>query len=311
MKKILFFIAALLCLSVIVVAQEPEVAAETSKKSIDWMQVILGGGYLLGVFVLFPLVVYTNLKEKLYDPSSSADSLSPEEGLSEEDRNLKARAILEKIEEKLTPFTSDSGESMVTITKGSQAKFMKNGLDYINKHLMPTDEDVVARVNEFSEVYKDRTRRAYTGSNWVLACGIGVGGLMVATAGFDTFIIIHTIGLIFYYLSSRTTFYNLEKRMDRFGGKGGVAGKIMTALFLGNGVKYYVKQGSGPWKRDWETEGSMAMMGIVLLVIAALFLGLFAAALGVINSLINYSTNFVNPFKKEDKWYNDNFAMAA
>ena len=311
MKKISFFIAALLCLGVVVVAQEPEVAAETSKKSIDWMQIILGGGYLVGVFVLFPLVVYTNLKEKLFDPSSAAESLTPEEGLSEEDRNLKARMILEKIEEKLTPFTSDSGEEMVTITKGSQAKFMKNGLDYINKYLMPTDEAVIARVNELSEVYKDRTRRAYTGSNWVLACGIGVGVLMVATAGFDTFIVIHTIGLIFYYLSSRTTFYNLEKRMDRFGSRGGVTGKIMTALFLGNGVKYYVKQGSGPWKRDWETEGSMAMIGIVLLAIAALFLGLFAAALGVINSIINYSTNFVNPFKKEDKWYNDNFGMAA
>lgn len=311
MKKSLLLILGLIAIGVFAFAQDPDVASETSKKSIDWMQVIFTGGYLLGVFILLPIVAYTNLKEKLYDPSKSKESPDYIEGMDEATRNFKAQEILEKIEAKLTPFTDKEGNELVTITKGSQARFMKYGLDYINKYLQPTDDTVKARVNEFVVVYNDRTKRAYTGSNWVMACGIGVGILFVVTGGFSTFVVIHALGLIFYYLSSRTSFYRLEKRMDRFGGSGGMVGKIMTALFLGNGVKHYMKEGSGPWKRDWETEGQMAMVGILILAIVALLLGLFAAVLGVLNSIINYSSNFLTPFKKEQKWYEENFEIAA
>lgn len=50
------------------VTEQTTPANQTESKGggIDWMQVIFAGSYLLGVFVLFPLVVYTNYQEKCW-----------------------------------------------------------------------------------------------------------------------------------------------------------------------------------------------------------------------------------------------------
>ena len=197
---------------------------------------------------------------------------------------------------------------MITITKGSQARFMKRGLDYINKHLLPTDLGIQERIDEFTKVYKERTKRVFTGSYWIIACSVGVGLLMLFTGGISTFIFIHFLGLLFYVLSSRTTMYGIEKRMNYFGGGTGLIAGIMTSLFLGNGVKHYVREGSGPWKRDWEAEGQMALFGLVILFVVAMFLGFLAALLGVFNFVINYSRSYLLPYKNEKTWYAEHFA---
>jgi len=103
--------------------------------------------------------------------------------------------------------------------------------------------------------------------------------------------------------------YTLEIRMKYFGRSGGIIGSILSGLFVGNGVKYYVKNSSGYVKRDWETEGQMAIFGLVLLFIAAMILGFFAAFLGVINALLNYSTSYLLPFKPKVDWFETNFAL--
>ena len=132
---------------------------------------------------------------------------------------------------------------------------------------------------------------------------------MFTSAGFSTFIVIHFLGLLFYVLSSRTTMYGIEKRMKTFKFVPGIVGGIMGGLFLGGGTKYYMKSGNGPWKRDWETEGQMAMVGLFLMAIAALILGFLAAVLGVVNFVFNYSTSFLLPIKSDEKWYDENFAL--
>ena len=311
-KSLLIYAIMLLCLTAIMFgAQETEKIASEGG-GIDWFQLIVVTGYLLGVFVLLPLVIYTNLHEKLFNPTSDDKSeIQILTGLSEEERNERASKILERIGEKLTPFKGENGEEMITITNGFQAKFMKRGLDYINKYLVPTDQELIDRVAEFTVVYEDRTKRAFTGSNWIIACSAGIGILMLVTAGFSTFIIIHILGLVFYILSSRTTFYGIEKRMKYFGGGAGLIGGIMGGLFLGAGAKQYVRYGSGPWKRDWEAEGQMAIIGLLIMFVVAMFLGFLAVVLGVLNFVINYSTSFLLPFKKEDKWYEDNFEKVA
>ena len=282
----------------------------SSSGGIDWFQLIITVGYLLGVFVLLPIVIYTNMKEKLFDSSADgAENVKVLEGLSEEERNERASQILIKIEENLTSFKAEDGTDMVTITKGKQAMFMKQGLDYINKYLLPTDTGVIERVKVFSDVYADRTRRAFTGSKWIIGCSAAVGILFVWAGGITTFIFIHFLGLLFYILSSRTTFYTIEKRMSRFGGSTGLLGKILTGLFIGNGVKYYVKSGGGSWKRDWQTEGEMALFGLILMIFVALLLGIFAAFLGVINTFLNYSTSYIIPFKSDNDWYEKNILV--
>ncbi len=87
----------------------------------------------------------------------------------------------------------------------------ETGLDYINKYLLPTNTDIIERIKVFSDVYADRTRRAFTGSKWIIGCSAAVGVLFVWSGGITTFIFIHFLGLLFYILSSRTSFYTIEK----------------------------------------------------------------------------------------------------
>lgn len=286
-------------------------ASESAGSNINWFNLILGAGYLIGVFILLPIVIYTNQKSKLYKASENGqEDFQTLRDLDEEKRNERASEILIAIEEKLTAFTNDEGQDMITITKGKQAKFMKNGLDYINKNLRPTDPELIERINDFTDMYKIRTKRIFTGSKWIIAAAIGVGVLMVSAGGITSFIFIHALGIIFYILSSRTPMYALEKRRHKFGQLGtGMIGGIMTALALGDGTKYYVSTNGGPYQRDWETEGQMAITGIIILIFIALILGLAAAFLGVINFIFNYSHSFVLPFNKTVDWYEEKFKM--
>ena len=308
MRKHLILIAVLLLLSCVSLFATGDSDAAASGQGIDWFELLIVTGYLLGVFVLLPMVIYTNLKEKLFIPSSdNQEEIQPIESISKDERNNRAALILESIEKKLTSFQSEDGEDMVTITSGKQSKFMKRGLDYINKKLVPTNTELIERINEFTAVYEDRARRAFTGSKWIIVCSAGVGVLFFLTGGISTFIFIHFLGLLFYILSSRTTFYSIEKRMEYFGGGTGIIGSIMSGLFLGNGTKYYLKHSDGSRTRDWETEGQMAIIGLVIMLFIALILGLFAALLGVMNFILNYSTSFLLPFKSDDDWYSKNF----
>jgi hypothetical protein len=303
----------MLILSIALFANDTTAVSSSSSSGggIDWFQIIISAAYLIGVFILLPIVVYTNNKSKLYSPKEGeSEDFQTLRDLDESKRNERAREILEAIEDKLTAFTDDDGQEMITITKGKQAKFMKNGLDYINKNLKPTDPEIIERVNEFAEIYKIRTKRIFTGSKWIIAASVGVGLLMLFTGGISTFIFIHALGIAFYILSSRTPMYALEKRRFKFSQLGtGMIGGIMTALALGDGTKYYVSTNGGPYQRDWETEGSMALMGLVFLIVIALFLGFAAAFLGVINFIFNYSQSFILPFNKTVDWYEEKFKM--
>jgi hypothetical protein len=310
MKKS-FSVLMLLLLTAMVsllLAQTTDTQPE-SGGGIDWFQLIVSVGYIGGVFVLLPLVLYTNQKSKLFDPQSG--TVQTITSLTEEERNERALQILDRIGEKLTPFTGENGEELITITKGSQARFMKRGLDYINKFLSPSDPDLLARIEEFKGVYEDRAQRAFTGSKWIIGCSAGLGLFMLYMSGFSTFIVIHFLGLAFYIVSSRTTMYTIEKRLKLFGGGSGLIGGLMGGLFLGAGAKHYVKHGDGPWKRDYEGELQGGMIAFLIIFVVAMFLGFLAAALGVVNFFLNYSTSFLNPLKKDEQWYQENFELGA
>ncbi|MCY1635104.1 hypothetical protein [Marinifilum sp. D737] len=290
------------------VTEQTTPADQTESKGggIDWMQVIFAGSYLLGVFVLFPLVVYTNYQEKMLG-DENPDKFKIPEDLSEEERNDRAEQVLVGIEEKLTPFTDDEGNEMITITSGAQARYMRHGLNYINTRLCPGDPVVNARVEEFLNVYKDRTTREFTGSKWILGCAIGIlvfMGIMDIGILLSSFTLIHIIGITFYYLSSRTAKYALEKRMENFNSrKLGIIGGVMAALFAGFSIKEYVSINGGPWQRDYESEGTSTMILIVAIVMVAFFVGFLVAFFGILNFIINYSTSFINPLKKPEDWY--------
>lgn len=289
-------------------AQEPaNTEKDTGINSGDIFEYVIILGYMLGVFVLLPWVVYTNLNENLTILQHGADSL-PNSSLSEDERNRQAVMLLEEIEKKLTPF-NENGEELKTVTKGSQARFIKKSVEYIRQELQPTDPDIVDRVNEIVEVYNDRTRRIFTGSKWIIACSVGIGVLLFWQAGFNTFIIIHFLGVAFYILSSRTPMYLLEKRIKFFGSFGGaIVGALFSGLFIGSGAKYYKVYSDGRKERDYESEFTGGMVYLFLMAVVAMILGFLAAALGIVNFLMNYMNNALLPVKPAS-WYNKNFAQ--
>lgn len=293
--------------SLVLFAQgDPDAAPESS---IDWFQLIVTTGYLGGVFVLFPWVIYTNLKEKLFvvETEFTANSL-PNSQLSEDERNNQATMILEEIENRLTPIKDEeSGEELKTITKGSQARFIKRSIEYIQQNLQPTDSEIMARVNEIIAVYEDRTKRFFTGSKWIIGCAVGVGLILLYQAGINSFIFIHSIGIAFYIMSSRTPLYLLEKRMELLGNFGGVIGSIVSGLFIGAGAKHYNVYSDGRKERDYSSELTGGAVYFLIIVVVALFLGFLVAVLGVVNFVINYMNNALIPTKPES-WYEKNFA---
>jgi hypothetical protein len=283
-------------------------AAKHSRGGASIFDIVIVTGYLLGVFILLPWVVYTNMKEglSLFEPQNMAAGASATQ-LSEDERNSISARILEEIEGKLTPM-QDEGEAKITITKGSQARFTRRGIDYITKNLVPTDPQIIERVNEIVALYNDRTKRVFTGSKWIIGCSVGLGLFFLYMMGIKTFIFIHALGIVFYILSSRTPIYLLEKRMNLFGRFGGTfVASIFTGLFVGAGTKYYKVYSDGHRERDYDSELTSGFAVLMIMLVIAMILGFLAAALGVVNFLMNYMNNAMLPVKPES-WYQKNIA---
>lgn len=280
-----------------------EATEKTSGGGTDWMEVIFAGSIFLGVFAILPMVIYTNYKEKLH---LTPDLDDPLQELSEEERNEKALFILDAVDHKLSSFKDENGNEMITIEKGAQAKFIKSALEYLYRKLSPTDPEILAQMEDLKSVYENRTERFFTGSLWILIAGIGVGAFIFFTAGFTNFIFIQAAGVLFYFLASRTPLYQIENRMKTFGSMGlGVVSTFLTAMFVGDGTKYYTVDSTGHKERDWETEGGMGLFAIVFTIIAALFVGLMISLFGLLNAVINYYSSYQLPVNL-DSWYDKN-----
>lgn len=279
-----------------------------------WYKFLLEASYILGIFILFPLVIYTNINEKIKSSKSPEDTLRND--LSEEERNGLAEEVLLQMEHRLTEINdTEDSESMYTITNGRQGKYIKRGLEYINSRLQPTSEEINERIQEFSALYYDRTQRRYTGSNLLIGCGISVIALFIimdVSMLLNPLTWIHLCGIVFYYLSSRAPIYAIEKRenligTNRLGFIGAIIKPLLAVLLAGMSIKHYISINGGPWERDGETELTHAIFYIGLIIFIVLVLGVFISLFGILNFLINYHNSFLLPFRSLDKWYEKHF----
>ncbi len=273
---------------------------------IDWIELIILIGFLGGGFVVFPLVIITMIRERLSVPSAEKQALIRSNAvLDEDERNFRASLVLGKIEEKLSSVEDEDGNDWLTITKGSQARFMKRGLDYINKELVPTDIELVKRTIEFNEVYTGRIKRIFTGSGWIITCSVLVGVLFYFSGGrgFSFFLIVHAAALLSYLLASRPTSYTFLKRLERSGGRGGCISGVMGSLLMGSGEKHYVSVNGGAWERDHESEAYSGIIWLIITFVVAMILGFLTGLLAIINFLMNFSTSMSLPFISGNSWY--------
>ena len=286
------------------IAEDSSGMIPTRGGRIDWFQLIFEIGYIVGVFVVFPLIVITNICERLSVPNPEKQGiLQSTSVLDEDERNFRASIVLRKIEEMLTLSKDKDDNEWLTITKGSQARFLKHGLDYINKVLVPTDIELVKRTIEFNEVYKDRVKRIFTGSGWIITCSVLTGGIFYLSGGISSFLILHLVALISYIMASRPTSYAFLKRMERTGGHRGLISAVMSSLFMGSGEKHYVSVNGGAWERDHESEFASGIFGLLITFVVAMLLGFFTGFIAIINFLLNYSTSIMLPFSSGESWF--------
>ncbi len=102
-------------------AQEVAETAEKTSGGMPWEEIIFGT-FLLATILFVPMVIYTNIKEKL---NLEPDESDPLQALSDEERNERAMFILDEVDQKLTHFESEEGEDMITIEKWCTSKIFK------------------------------------------------------------------------------------------------------------------------------------------------------------------------------------------
>ncbi len=302
---VVFFISSV---SVAIAQEAGETVTDSGMSLGDIFEFFIAAGYIVGVFVLLPWVIYTNMKEGL-GLIEEGNTAPPKSSLSKDERNSRAANILEEINNKLTHF-EEEGEELVIITKGSQARFTRKGLAYIRNDLVPTEPDIIARTNELIGVYQNRSKRVFTGSYWIIGFAVALLVIFIYQTGISRFVIIQTLGIVFYILSSRTPLYVLEKRIKRFGSIGfGIIGSVLSGLFIGSGTKYYKVYSDGRKERDHETELTGGVIYFIIIVILGLFLAFMTPLLGIVNFLVNYMNNALIP-RKPESWYEKNFLLA-
>jgi len=266
-------------------------------------------GYVGGVFIALPLLLYTLYNEKLHVPGAG-EQAEYDSSISEEERNRIAGQVLMQIENRMDTRIGEDGLAYVTINSGRQAKDLKHGLDYINKRLAPTNPHIIDRVHELSDVYRLRTRRYFTGSYILIVIASGFGVYLWTTPGNITFNLLHVLGVVLYALASRTPAYVIDKRMSTYGESSSFISEIFSGLFIGSSTKHYVKYGDGAWQRDGESEFSEGLVFILIMFVVILFLAILTAFFGLISFIMNYSTSFLHPLQNERTWFDKNFPKA-
>lgn len=182
---------------------------------------------------------------------------------------------------------TENGEEIRKPTKMKQIKASSLLIDQAIA-LRPTDQEVIDRINELTDVINSNEKRYFDGSKALVWLGVIVGILLGFVMG-PGVSILTLISTGCYILASRTPAFLVEKRANRGGGNihngmiagifGMIAGAqtVRTITTYSDGHKEYEDDNSQHWIA-W-------ILGLCLLVAIALFMALWA--------IINYLRNYV------------------
>lgn len=154
--------------------------------------------------------------------------------------------------------------------------------------LRPTDEEIIGRINELTEVINSNEKRYFDGSKALVWLGVIVGILLGFIMG-PGVSILTLISTGCYILASRTPAFLVEKRAKRGGGNihngmiAGIFGMIAGAQTVRTVYKY--SDGHKEYEDDNSQHWIAWVLGLCLLVAIALFMALWA--------IINYLRNYV------------------
>lgn len=305
---LVLLIVFMMILSTVLLAESGASESKGKSRTVETIFYTIVGICLLGgAFAGLPLIIYTNQAEKISFPGEGEVCLIS--GLTEEERNERARLILSEIDDKLHQYDDEDGTQVVTINSGGQAKFTKRGLDYINRRLAPTADDVTGRVKDLAGLYAERTKRFFTGSKWIIISGalFCVLALVMKAWGMA---FVWILGLAFYSMASRMTIYGIEKMIEWKGTvKIGCATAIFSVLWSGMNTTYYNVYKDGRKEMDLHSTIGSGFIYFALMMFVVMLLVMLMPIIGALNFVLNYWSSLLLPFGyDEDKWYQENFA---
>lgn len=154
--------------------------------------------------------------------------------------------------------------------------------------MCPTDEGVVERLNELTDVINSGEERHFDGSAKLIGLGVIVAILMYWMAGIGmTVSTLASTGL--YYIASRTPQFLIDKRALRGGGNihNGIMAGVFAMLAGAQTVRtvYTYSDGHKEYDDDHSQHWIALALGFVILVVLAMMMMFWA--------LLNYVRNYV------------------
>lgn len=157
--------------------------------------------------------------------------------------------------------------------------------------MCPTDEEVVARLNDLTDVVNDGEKRHFDGSTKLVVLGVIVGILMYWMVGLNmTITMLAFTGL--YYVASRTPQFLIDKRALRGGGNihNGIMAGVFAMLAGAQTVRTVYKYSDG--HKEYDDDHSQHWIALVLACVILFVLAMLMVFWAILNYIRNYVLYF-------------------
>lgn len=157
---------------------------------------------------------------------------------------------------------------------------------------MPTDVQTIERMNSIASILNSALKRKFNGSKALIITSIIVAIILAIITKSATSVVPFAVGLVIYWLASRTsTFVLVRQELKNGGAKRSFLSRVIGGLFAGvaaaktyKTVTTYSDGSQTTDIDDTETWLSLAFT-LIVIVVLAMFIWLF--------SIINYLRNYV------------------
>jgi hypothetical protein len=253
---------------------------------------------ILGFIVMAVIYMVIELRRKFYIPVTVADMKNKrtECGVSSESSDSENDQALDLLETIFDGWKVVTGpEDAEELRAPRKRVHIDKSVKILNevKQIMPTNEDVVNRMNELGEVININAKRHFAGSYKLLLVAGAVLVFFYFTMGgegfFKRILQLWWIwgSMLFYYFASYAPQFLIEKRQQWFGNSNISSGLVsfFAAFFLAAPTITTVTTWSDGSKTK-ETDGNW--FGLIIMVIGLLIIGIGIIFFGILNFLRNY-----------------------
>jgi len=276
-------------------------SAISSKKGFSIGNMILG--ILLLAFYLFAVVVIVMrlIEKKRFTPVTAEGMTALRRSQSKPDSSPEDdKKAWDYLEQAFKTWKIVSGKGEEEFRSPTTMAQIKTSHSFINQAvaLMPTDEHVVARLNELGNILNNQEKRSFTGSWKLIIVGI-IAGIITyfmesSSASFWTYLT-HWwwlwFGIVLYYFASYAPVFLQEKRQRWLRGKNihnVLIGSILGLLIATPATETWVTTWSDGSKSKSDEINPFYIIMLIITFIVIMVLGFFIIFFAAINFIRNY-----------------------